>query len=649
MWTYEDSTLYTKNNLFARLGLLSLQPKLTENSFYCSHIVNLPVPWGYEVNSGPGFSPTLLSYNPASSPQSRKSNLKRMLQSQKPFSVAPRKDVAVEVDAAAALPHEDLCNSHAYVINLFAALLSGLDLEKKDEICLFDSLIGGEHLNIHFSYPKGEKDGTMMGKLRKKTNFGVKPLWRIEFSPIYSVGGLVQSYREQQHLGVAGLAREEWAMDLQSLESVPRWMLPVNYWGKPAPMTLKRRRLRNKSRGIKDGEENDSEEEDEELDENIYAFEEKITSWAGYLVKTLKEKANTRIRNKRMEIEAITMNVNKLHMGYEDKLASTIRLEEHRNYLLNETRKWKKRNGAWHRRFLNLILRRQVEAILPFNEEESLRELEAAVARMQWLHERLPSQKMPSGWTLCFVRLVGEPLYDLAESRLRYEMRSRAEAQRPRRGGRDRVSCRISLRDRLSGGESLRTETPTLRHRHIRWTRMAGKSYQKRLLARRMNTSLGEMIICGGIRKNVLIARVVVDEALQPEGAIMLEEMELPGCAHREIITQMNSARIGFQDRELCEGNFKSFAVTKTLSGRFLSESSLRVLRTELPGSEIDNTRLRQKILWNIFQESRYNTVGMIRHVIKLQSIFRRKLALSYTRRVKILRDRKSVTLHVKY
>lgn len=666
MWAYENSGVYTLNNLFARLGLLTLQPQLANNAFYCSTIAKLPVPWGYEASSDLGSPHRSPSHSPikplcspdsnatstasrASSPKNRRSAFKQMLNRQKSFSAAIRRVSVVEMELASALSHEDLCNSHAYVINLFAALIAGLETEKLEEASLFNSFLSGEHLNIHSSFPRGEKDGTLMGKLRKKSNFGVKPLYRLELSPVYSIGGLVQSYR-QLYPGEVETRREGEAvsvpvMNLRSLQSVPLWMFPVNYWGNPPSAAHIKKSNKKVKRGKskcantrksgKEEEDEEDDEEDEELDENIYAFEEKITSWGDNIFKTLKQKANTRIKKKRTEIEAISMNINKLHMGYEDKLASTIRFENNRNYLLNETRKWKKKNGAWYRKLYNRILRRPVEAILPFNAEENLIELNASIARLQWLFERLPSQKMPAGWTLCFTRLVGEPLYDLAESQRQFATRVRAQgARRLARGSVAGVKGGV-------GGRAQLSTTAAVPRRHIRWTRMAGAGYQKLLLARRMNSSLGEMIICGGIRNNVLMARVVVDEVNQPAGAIMLESMELPTCPHREIRAYVNSARTGFQDRELCEGAYRSFAVTKTLNGRYLSEEALRVLRTELPGTEIESTRLRQQILWNIFKESRYHSAAVVMQVIKLQAIFRMRLALKHTRQVRLKRDRR--------
>mmetsp|Transcript_22022 Transcript_22022/g.37292 ORF Transcript_22022/g.37292 Transcript_22022/m.37292 type:complete len:157 (+) Transcript_22022:56-526(+) len=155
-------------------------------------------------------------------------------------------------------------------------------------------------------------------------------------------------------------------------------MLPVNYWGKTTPMKA------NKNKPAKprnEDDDDDDDEEDEQLDENIYEFEEKIISTT------------------RSTIEAETKSINLRHMGFEDKLAATIRLKDKRNFLMQETRKWKKKNGGPHKRLMNFFLRKQVEAITPFDEKQSLFDLEAAVARLRFLKERLPSQNMPGGWT----------------------------------------------------------------------------------------------------------------------------------------------------------------------------------------------------------------------------------------------------------
>mmetsp|Transcript_35567 Transcript_35567/g.66402 ORF Transcript_35567/g.66402 Transcript_35567/m.66402 type:complete len:202 (-) Transcript_35567:118-723(-) len=187
-------------------------------------------------------------------------------------------------------------------------------------------------------------------------------------------------------------------------------------------------------------------------------------------------------------------------------------------------------------------------------------------------------------------------------------------------------------------GQVQAAPTASTLRRHIRWTRSAGEKYQKELQTRRLNSSLGEMVVCGGLRCNVLLARVVVDEANHPGATIMLESLTLPGCKHVEVAEHMLSARIGFHGRDLCEATHHSFAVTRTSGGRCVSEFGLRVLRTELPAAELESTRLRQKILWNVFKEARYRSAAVLKTVIKLQSVFRRRLAARYTRRLRTLK-----------
>lgn len=634
-WTKLKSEMYTRDSLFFRLGLMQQDCPFDANPVYSSIVARYPIRWGCDEVSTSAVSSAVSSACPTPDPTprkdtaGRKNKLKNMLHQN---AVVASLNKVEDVDFAATLNQDDLYSSHSYVMSVFAGLLAGLHAEKMEDDCFFNSLLQGDNLNIMSTIP-GDKDGSTLGKLRKTAK--KKPILRLQLSPTYSIGTLVQSYRDIY------VSAEQEVSNLKSLEAIPNWMFPVTYWGKTVQLKKsveKSYNIKNVS-SSKDEYDDGEEDEDEELDEDIFNFEEKITSLAENLVKTLKRKANARIMETRNEIETTTKHINQLHMGFEDKLADTLRLESRRNYLMEETRKWKKKNGAPHKRLINFLMRRQVEAIVPFDEEKSLVELEAAVARLRWLKERLPSQKMRGGWTLCFTRLVGEPVYDLTESRRLYAIRQRDK------GARSSIRSRMVSGTFRSQGQSQRqaqgkaqVTMPSEKRRHIRWTRTAGESYQKVLLARRMNSSLGEMIVCGGVRRNVLLARVVVDETNQPEGAIMLESMALPNCKHNEIASYMVAARIGFQGRELCEATQLSFAVTTTPSGRYLSEFGLRALRTELPGSELETNRLRQKVLWNIFKEARYQSADVVRTVVKIQALFRRRLATRRMNRIRASR-----------
>ena len=624
-WEEEHSTLYIKNNLFARLGLLlaHIDPKMRMKNdlLYHNRIICLPAQWGYvyeppkdDCEQEPTATPSTPSATPRRS--KRKHMLKRVINTQRTSSTIDY----IEEDVTPKLNHDDLHNSHYYCINLFASLIIGLAAERHDLNCLQKSLLNDNLVYIVASYPRQAADNSILGGLKKTTNHKRTPKFRVYLHPRFSTGALIQSYR-RKFIDSDTVEDEGNSIELSAIESLPNWMYPVNYWGKPPSRSH-----------------NTNHDEDEEQNENIFEFEEKITNWAVNLTKTLKEKANKRIMKTRQEIEDVSININKLYMGYEDKLASTIRHEYNHGNLLQQQKLWKKKNGGWHKRFYNFMMRKQVEPIVPFNEKQSALELEKSKSRLQWLKERLPSQNMPPGWTSCFTRCVGEPLYDIYESRRQYKIRQRLKEEK---------QAKSSLRGRgtiahLPKDQCASVNQPFIRPRqHIRWTKMAGDDYQKILKIRRMNSSLAEMTICGGIRNNVLLARVIVDEEHQPQGTTMLESFQIPHCQNNDLILYMISSRVGFQDRNMCECTCNSYAVTKTSTGKIVSELGLKLLRVELPVQELDNTRLRQKILWKIFKESRYNTQEVLLVVIKLQSIFRRKMALKKSKRMRLMKNRR--------
>ena len=601
-WAGVSSDLYSENSLFRRLGLLSLEQRLARDRFTCDKISDCRVKWGnMGVQESNATTQSTDSSNSSSLLKDRIAKFKQKA-AKKVNADKHENDLRRSENV---LSREWLYLSHIIAIDLYGSLIVGLECERAEDSSFLSSLLHEENLILHEVQNKEFKLLRLSGHLNNNKSLQMKSKLHLGFSPVYSVANLVQSYRSIQ-------ANKNFGDDvpLKSSKFVPGWMLPINYWGKP-PKSKK------------------GSSTNEELDEDVYDFEEKVTNWAQNVYNTLKKKANDRILKKRNEIEEYVMKINIQHMGYEDKLSSTVREEQERENMLKTRRDWEKKNGGWYRRFMNFVMRKNVESIHPFDEKRSLQDLEHSITRLRFLKEHLPNQTLPQGWTKCFTPLIEKPFYDVAEARRQRELRVSHQSG-------------FRLKRQSTAAVPAHSVRSSAQRPHIRWMQTVSSKYKKTILARHMQSNLGEMVVCGGIRCIILMARVIVDEKVQPQGLPMLECISLNGQKSFEVIDSVKSARICFQNRPLCEATFLKFAVTMSQRKQPVSELGLRLLRIDLPHSELQTVKLKRRHLWTVFKELRYNSVTVLGTVTKIQSILRRRMAVKLANKMRLQNKRKN-------
>jgi hypothetical protein len=447
--------------------------------------------------------------------------------------------------------YRDLKLTHLYSMEVFASLLAAISQERRDCSNLLLSLAHGGHLQLTQTIPKKPpSSSSKQRQFQKKSNsvnitesattsngannrtlkkvnsghahvspahslspfaaptppeIGLKPIIRVELvSNQFHLGLLLRSYRQCPvvHSPTNSLF---WF-------TLPSWMFPVYYWGRNERFTLTKRQ---------------SSVAGNEKEVLLEEFEDKMTGWADRVVTRLKERVNRRLHKQKAELERELSSIHQSHMEYEDHRSALRRIQEHQE---EEERVYQEQQRLlpWYAKLTQCFRRgKKITSFTPGYGPEDL----ALLAKL--LQKARPPRSMVFGdMSVLYQRYIGD--YGIKGFRERHS--------RPTPETLPHRLEHISWIDRDDWNEDAATDSPN--------KRKSRRGYVPKSVVQ----LLGEMLVGGGFRSVVCVARAIMDLEHYPGGTAICEPLPLYTMANDpERVAYLRSCRLGFQDRELCD------------------------------------------------------------------------------------------------
>lgn len=436
----------------------------------------------------------------------------------------------------------DLKLAHLYTVEVYSSLLTGISQERRDYSNLLYSLGHDLHLQIaeiisqkppssrqrqslfKKSSSHAEESTKINQKILRKLHSNatpsspqpaeepVKPIIRIEFIPnCFHLGLLLRSYRTCP-LVEAPTNSLFWSI-------LPSWMYPVYYWGRNEKFTLTKRLS---SVGG---------------DEKVIAleeFEDKLTNWASHVVTKLKERVNRRLYKQKHELEKELLSIHQLHMEYEDHRSALLRI--HEKQIEAERMEQKQQQlQPWYTKYLQCFHRnKKITSFPPGSSPDEYLKIYEILKKI-----RLPRSMVYGDMSVLYRHYLGD--YGVKGFRERHHQGHNKPAEALAKSSSPKKE-HIYWVSRLDWNDDERSSTPS-----------AKRSYHHGYVPKRALQLLGEMLVGGGIRSIVCVARAIMDLEKYPGGSSLCEPVPLYTMLDDpERMNYLKSCRLGFQDRELC-------------------------------------------------------------------------------------------------